>query len=90
MRSLGLSDLTFGHTPRRAVTAEFHRPVYFDDEVAITFEVEAVGRTSATYHISVSVGDELAATGTLAVVMVLDGTPAPWPDEARTQLLATG
>jgi acyl-CoA thioester hydrolase len=89
MRSLGLSDVTFGHTPRRAVTAEFHRPVFFDDEVEIAFEVEAVGRTSATYHIAVSVGDELAATGTLTVVMVVDGQPSPWPDGARTKLLAS-
>lgn len=86
MRSLGLSELMFGHTPRKAVTAEFHRPVFFDDEVTIAFEVEAVGRTSATYHITVTVDDEVAAAGTLTVVLVDDGRPAPWPDDARTKL----
>ena len=45
----------FGYTPRRSVSAEFHRPVFFDDEVTITFTVESVGRTSATYLVTVSV-----------------------------------
>ena len=86
MRSLGLRELTFGHTPRKAVTAEFHRPVYFDDEVTIMFEVEAVGRTSATYHITVGVDGETAAAGTLTVVLVDDGRPVPWPDDVRAKL----
>lgn len=88
MRSLGLTGLTFGHTPRKAVTAEFHRPIYFDDEVTITCSVEAVGRTSATYHVTLSVGDDLAAAGTMTVVLIgADGAPAPWPDDAKAQLL---
>ena len=32
-RQLGLTDQIFGVAPRRSVAAEFHRPVYFDDEV---------------------------------------------------------
>lgn len=72
-RSIGHSDLMFGFTPRRSVSAEFHRPVFFDDEITITFAVEAVGRTSATYAITVSVDDELAAEGRLVAVLVDDG-----------------
>ncbi len=89
MRSLGLTELTFGHTPRRAVTAEFHRPIYFDDEVTITCEVEAVGRTSATYHVVLDVGGASAAAGTMTVVLTdAEGRPTEWPDEARSLLTA--
>ena len=87
MRSLGLSGLTFGATPRRSVAAEFLRPIYFDAEVEIRFEVDEVGRTSARYRITLSVDGEAAATGTLSVVLVGDdGRPTPWPDEARRLL----
>lgn len=86
MRSLGLSELTFGHTPRRAVTAEFHRPIFFDDEVTITCMVDTLGRTSATYRVTLTVDGELAASGSMTVVLVSDGAPSPWPDEARALL----
>lgn len=86
-RRLGLTELLFGATPRRTVTAEFHRPVFFDDEVTILFEVETIGRTSATYRISLSVDGELAASGSMTVVLVgEDGRPRPWPDDARALL----
>jgi len=89
MRSLGLTELTFGHTPRKAVTAEFHRPIYFDDEVTITCEVEAVGRTSATYHVVLDVGGASAAAGTMTVVLTdAEGRPTEWPDDARSLLTA--
>ena len=82
-RSIGLSNLMFGYTPRRSVSAEFHRPLLFDDEVTITFTVEAVGRTSATYLVTASSGDELAAEGRLVVVLVDDeGRPRGWPEQA--------
>ncbi len=82
-RSLGLTQLTFGFTPRRSVTAEFHRPIYFDDEVTISFEVESVGRTSATYLTTLSTNDERAAQGRMVVVLIGDdGRPRPWPDDA--------
>jgi len=90
MRTLDLTALTFGHTPRKAVTAEFHRPIYFDDEVTIELTVEAVGRTSATYHVTLSTDAGVAATGTLTVVLTGDdGTPVPWPDDARSALTAS-
>jgi acyl-CoA thioester hydrolase len=86
-RSLGLSELLFGATPRRSVTAEFHRPVFFDDEVTITFEVESVGRTSATYLATIDRGGERAATGKMVVVLVDDeGRPSPWPPEVSAAL----
>ena len=79
----------FGYTPRRSVSAEFHRPVFFDDEVTITFSVDAVGRTSATYLITVSVDGQLAAEGRLVAVLVdNDGRPQAWSDDAKQLLSA--
>lgn len=87
MRSLGLTELTFGSTPRRAVSAEFHDVIYFDDEVTITFTVEAVGRTSATYLTRLEARGVLAAEGRTVVVLLDDeGRPQPWPDDAATLL----
>ena len=86
-RSIGLSNLMFGYTPRRSVSAEFHRPLFFDDEVAITFTVESVGRSSATYLVTASTDDGLAAEGRLVVVLVDDdGRPRAWPDDAAALL----
>ena len=87
VRAAGLTDIVFGHSPRRSVAAEFIRPIYFDDEVTIDCTVEHLGRTSLTYAITLSVGDEIAATGTMSVVLVdVDGRPTPWPDEVRRAL----
>jgi acyl-CoA thioester hydrolase len=89
MRRLGLTELTFGHTPRKAVTAEFVQPIFFDDEVTIDFAVEAVGRTSATYHVTLSTDAGVAASGSMTVVLTDDdGRPTPWPDDARAALMA--
>ncbi|WP_370324236.1 acyl-CoA thioesterase [Euzebya sp.] len=90
-RSLGIIDMTFGCTPRRRVEAEFHRAVLFDDEVQIDFAVESVGRTSATYAMEVRVGDEVAATARMVVVLVDDdGRPRPWPDDVADLLRGAG
>ncbi len=88
MRSLGLSDVVFGHTPRRSLSAEFFRPLFFDDEVVIDFAVEAMGRTSITYEIKLTgPGGELAAEGRITAVLTDDGgRPAPWPDSVRALL----
>ncbi len=88
-RSLGLTELTFGFTPRKSVAAEFHRPIYFDDEVTIDFTVESVGRTSATYKATLSTDRGIAAEGRMVVVLIGDdGRPRPWPDDAAALLRA--
>ncbi len=87
MRSLGLTELTFGYTPRRSVTAVFERPIYFDDEVTITCEVASLGRTSAVYRVTLDVATGRAAAGEMTVVLIGDdGRPRPWPDDARALL----
>ena len=81
-RRLGILDRTFGFTPRRRIEAEFHTALRFDDEVTVDLEVAAVGRTSATYDVALSVGDQRAATATMVIVYTdADGRPRPWPDD---------
>ena len=91
IRALGLTELVFGHTPRRSVSAEFFRPLYFDDEARIEVAIDAVGRTSVTYGVRVVAPDgELAAEGRMTGVLIGDdGRPRPWPDEARELLVHT-
>ncbi len=87
LRSLGLTDFVFPHAPRRAVTAEFVRPIYFDEEVTITCAVESLGRTAVTYRITLSVDGDDVATGTMTAVLTDDeGRSTPWPDDVRALL----
>lgn len=79
-RTLGIIDVTFGFTPRRHLQAEFFAPLHFERPAAITLEVAAVGRTSATYHARLMSGDALIATARLVVVFIdADGHACPWP-----------
>ena len=87
-RRLGITELTFGWTPRRSLSAEFLRGIAFDDEVVLRLEVGRVGSTSATYVFDASVDGEVAATAELTCVLVDDdGRPRPWPADARALLL---
>lgn len=89
-RRLGIIDQTFGFTPRRRLEAEFHAVVQFDDVVTIVFEVAAVGRTSATYDLTLSVGQRRVATATIVTVYTDDrGRPRPW-SEALVRALRDG
>lgn len=87
-RELGITELTFGYSPRRHVEAEFHRPAYFDDEVTCTLEVTRVGTTSATYEVGLQVSGQACAEATLVVVLIDRdaGRPMPWPDDAAALL----
>ena len=86
-RRLGISDRTFGFTPRRRVEAEFHGPVLFDDEVTIDLEVAALGRTSLTYALRLSVGERRVADATIVAVFVDGhGRPQVWPDDLARAL----
>ena len=86
-RRLGILDRTFGFTPRRRVEAEFHAPLRFDDVVTIALRVTAVGRTSATHEIAVSVAERRVASATMVIVFTdADGRPHPWPDDVARAL----
>lgn len=86
-RRLGIINQTFGSTPRRRLEAEFHAVVCFDDVVTVVLEVAAVGRTSATYELTLSVGERTVATATIIIVFTDDhGDPQPWTDELARAL----
>lgn len=81
-RDLGITQHTFGHTPRRHVEAEFLRPLRFDDLVDVEITVASVGRTSVRYDVTVAHDGALVATATFTAVLVIDGAVTAWPDWA--------
>lgn len=86
-RELGIIDVTFGHTPRRHVEADFHLPLRFDRTATVSLRVVAVGRTSATYEVDVTDGDAPIASAQVVVVFIDgDGRPSPWPDAVARAL----
>jgi acyl-CoA thioesterase FadM len=91
--ALGITELTFGATPRLSVAFEFTRPLRFNDEVTVDFAVEQLGRSSVRYGIVVSDDHErVAATGAITTCLVdasLNGS-RPWPDHARAALAGAG
>ncbi len=86
-RALGISDVTFGSTPRRHVEADFSGPLRFDDEVGVTLRVAAVGRTSATYEVELATAGRTVVTATMVIVFIdADGRAAPWPPDVAAAL----
>jgi len=90
--ALGIAGLTFGATPRMAISAEFVRPLRFNDEVEVELAVEDVGRTSLRYRLTIDGPEGEAALGSITVCFVDRETwrPAPWPDEVRHALQTGG
>jgi acyl-CoA thioesterase FadM len=89
--ALGIADRTFGATPRLAITAEFVRPLRFNDEVQVDLAVEDVGTTSVRYRLTITGPEGEAALGTITTCLVDPESwrPTPWPDDIR-QALGTG
>jgi acyl-CoA thioesterase FadM len=91
--ALGITDVTFGSTPRLSVAFEFPSPLRFNDEVTVDLVVEAVGRSTVRYRLVVrDRQDRIAATGTFTTCFVnasLDRSQ-PWPDHVRAALSAAG
>lgn len=81
-RELGITQHTFGHTPRRRLEAEFLAPLVFDDEVEISITVARVGTTSVTYEAIVTRDESVVARATVTAVLVVDGTATEWPEWA--------
>jgi acyl-CoA thioester hydrolase len=86
-RELGITDRTFGCTPRVRVEGDYRAPVRFDDELEVRLRVAQVGRTSVTYDLEVERDGLLAATGRVVSVLI-DGTgrAVPWPDDLAAAL----
>lgn len=87
-RSLGISHLTFGATPRVKTEFSFNSPVRFDDLVGITLAVVRVGLTSVTYGLRYATATDEIATGEMVAVFIDrdTGDKRPWPDAVREAL----
>lgn len=88
-RSLGLSSMV-PHVPRVHIEVDYHRRIWFEEEVEVTVGVIALGRSSLKLGFEVRTADgTLAQSGRHTVVHAPDAAAGaqPWPDEARTLLL---
>lgn len=88
-RSLGLSAMV-PHVPRVHVEVDYHRRIWFEEEVDVTVGVITVGRSSLELGFEVRAADgALAQSGRHTVVHVPDasGGAQPWPDATRNLLL---
>jgi len=84
LHELELLDSIYTSMPRAHLEVDYAATLYFMDEVDVSIEVEALGRTSVTFGFLIARGEEACARGRLVTVFVDDrGTPTPWPDEAR-------
>jgi len=92
--ALGIADRTFGFTPRVAATFQLKRAFAFDDEVVIDFAVEAVGRSSVRYAVTLSdVDGQVAVQASITTCLVdgvRQGAAVPLPDAVRAALCSGG
>ena len=75
--------------PRKHVEAVFHRVLPLDAPFVMRVTVGKLGNTSIRYDYHVFADEactQLALEGSMTVVVVKDGRPAPIPDEIRKAL----
>ena len=90
-RELGISDRTFGYTPRVRIEGDYKAPVRFDDELEVTLRVGDVGRASVTYDVEVTRDSTVVATGRVVTVLIdHTGRAVPWPDDLAAALRGDG
>lgn len=89
---LGIADRTFGVTPRVSVSAEFQRPLVFNDPVEVELAVEAVGRTSVRYALSITGPEGPAMSGQVTACLIdrESRRAIGWPDDIRERLINGG
>jgi acyl-CoA thioester hydrolase len=90
--ALGIADITFGASPRVAVSASFARPLRFNDPADVELAVTSIGRTSLDYRITITTEGDPIAEGSLKVCFIdrSTGRAVAWPDEVRERLAAGG
>jgi acyl-CoA thioester hydrolase len=91
LRSVGVSLFDgSGHDyPRKHVEAVFHRALPLDAPFVMRVTVGKLGNTSIRYDYQVFADEsaaQLALEGSMTVVVVKDGKPAPIPEEMREAL----
>jgi YbgC/YbaW family acyl-CoA thioester hydrolase len=75
--------------PRVHLECRFIRVISLDDPFVLRLKVGKLGRTSIRYEYQVFGADkELAIEGTMTIVVLQDGKPAPIPDTLRAALEA--
>lgn len=91
-RALGITELTFGVSPRLSVHFDFMQRLTFDDLVTVDFAVDRVGRSSIEYAIQVHGPNGVAVTGTVVTCIVenQEGRAIPLPPELRRALTESG
>jgi YbgC/YbaW family acyl-CoA thioester hydrolase len=89
--ALGI-ERAFGSAPRVAVSVDFKRSLRFNDPVEVELAVDAIGRSSLVYRITITSDAGVAAKGSLTVCFVdqVTGQPAPWPQDVRERLSSGG
>ncbi|HZD23733.1 MAG TPA: thioesterase family protein [Acidimicrobiia bacterium] len=87
-RNLGISELTFGATPRVRTQWDFQTPVRFDDLVDVTLTISALGTSSVTYDFDLRTDAAQVATGRIVAVFIdpETGEKRTWPDDVREAL----
>jgi len=84
LSELGLLEEIYTSMPRVRLEVDYLSTLYFMDEVEARIEVESVGRTSVTFALTITRDGELCVRGKLVTVFVDgEGTPTPWPEQAR-------
>ena len=95
LRSVGIEMLGGGvevreyDFPRKHVDAVFHRVLPLDAEFVMRVSIGKLGNSSIRYDYHVFADDacaELALEGSMTVVVVKDGKPAPIPEKLREAL----
>ncbi len=91
LRSVGITITDGGgyDYPRKHVEAVFHRVLPLDAPFVMRVTVGKLGNTSIRYDYQVFADEacaQLALEGSMTIVVVKDGRPAPIPDEMRKAL----
>ena len=84
-RQLGIIKEVFGATPRVRSEFNFHAPLRFDDEVAVTLAVDRIGDSSVTYLVQVMHEERVVADGQMVAVLIdpKSGQSRSWPERLR-------